>query len=77
MCVYIYVRERGPVRGSENSAQAFPVFPWPAALEGRGWGWVGWIGERRGMWQCCWGYNGQVTVRNSRGERLRLSLGVG
>lgn len=23
------------------------------------------------------GYNGQVTVRNSRGERLRLSLGVG
>lgn len=29
------------------------------------------------MWQCCWGYNGQVTVRNSRGERLRLSLGVG
>lgn len=46
MCVYIYVRERGPVRGSENSAQAFPVFPWPAALEG--WGWVGWIGEGRG-----------------------------
>lgn len=77
MCLYIYVRERGPVRGSENSAQAFPVFPWPAALEGRGWGWVGWIGEGRGMWQCCWGYNGQVTVRNSRGERLRLSLGVG
>lgn len=75
MCVYIYVRERGPVRGSENSAQAFPVFPWPAALEG--WGWVGWIGEGRGMWQCVWGYNGQVTVRNSRGERLRLSLGVG
>lgn len=24
---------REPVRGSENSAQAFPVFPWPAALE--------------------------------------------
>lgn len=32
---------REPVRGSENSAQAFPVFPWPAELEGRGWGGVG------------------------------------
>lgn len=35
MRVYIYERGRKPVRGSENSAQAFPVFPWPAALEGR------------------------------------------
>lgn len=29
------MRVREPVRGSESSAQAFPVFPWPVALEGR------------------------------------------
>lgn len=30
------------VRGGENSAQAFPVFPWPVALEGR---------EEGGRWE--------------------------
>lgn len=33
MSMYERERVREPVRGSENSAQAFPVFPWPAALE--------------------------------------------
>ena len=71
------MRVREPVRGSENSAQAFPVFPWPVALEGREEGGQRQRGEGRGMWRWRWGYNRQVTVRNSCGERLRLSLGVG
>lgn len=65
---------REPVRGSENSTQAFPVFPWPVALDGREEGGQRERGEGRGH---VGGYNRQITVKNSCGERLRLSLGVG
>lgn len=44
------MRVREPVRGSENSAQAFPVFPWPVALEGREEGGQRERGEGRGVW---------------------------
>lgn len=33
MSMYERGRVREQVRGSENSAQAFPVFPWPTAVE--------------------------------------------
>lgn len=73
-------RVREPVRGSENSAQAFPVFPLARGTAGPQGGGGRGREVRRGVWWCwgwCWGYNRQVTVRNSCGERLRLSLGVG
>ncbi len=52
VCMSVYERERvrEPVRGSENSAQAFPVFPWPVALEGREEGGQRERGEGRALW---------------------------